>query len=225
MAIVLALYLAITAATGITRTPDATLEALAAQRVIEIQTTFGHRAMPELSQWSWGEVIGWNNGYTDPVAAVVNGWMASPDHRAILLGAYTHIGCAHDATADGRQWFVCILGIPPAAPPPPGQPGSGGGSVPDPLPDTATAQDIRTEQLLMLLAAGGMLVVVGMWAGLQMALWESFLDANPEIRRKYEHFLRLPKPSDPHVCPKHGMKISPGERCWVERCGWRSPPK
>lgn len=81
------------------------------------------------------------------------------------------------------------------------------------------------EQLLMLLACGGMMLVIGYWAGSEMAIWEAFLKANPEIRRKFEHFRTLPKPADPHVCPKHGMKVQPGRKCWVDDCGWTSPPR
>jgi hypothetical protein len=219
--ILAALLIAVAAATQ-PRTISPALEAVAQQRVIEIQSTFGHRPLPELTHWSWGEVIAWNEGYSDPAQAAVDMWMASPTHRAVLTGNYTHIGCAHD-TAGERHYFVCLLGIPPAAPAPPGQP-PGSGPVPGPLPDTALEYSPRTEQLLMLMILGLMLAVIALFAGMRLGQFEAFLDVNPEVKRKFQHFLTLPKPPDPHVCPTHHMKIKPGARCWVGECDWRSPP-
>lgn len=218
-AILAALLIAVAAATQ-PRITSPGLAAVAQQRVIEIQTTFAHRSMPELAQWSWGEVIAWNAGYTNPAQAAVNMWMASPAHRAVLTGNYTHIGCAHD-TAGERHYFVCILGNPPAGggvPPPPATP------IVDVLTDTATDEHNRTEQLLMLMTLGLLLATIALFAGMRLGQFEAFLEVNPEIKRKFEHFLRLPKPPDPHTCPTHHMKIQPGKRCWVGDCDWRSPP-
>lgn len=50
------------------------------------------------------EVIGW--GYTTP-QAVVQGWLNSSGHRAIILGSYTHLGCDFDSR--GNLW-TCNLG-------------------------------------------------------------------------------------------------------------------
>jgi len=43
-------------------------------------------------------------GYTPE--SVVGGWIASPDHRANLLGNYTHIGIGYVRSASGRAYFT-----------------------------------------------------------------------------------------------------------------------
>jgi uncharacterized protein YkwD len=43
-------------------------------------------------------------GYTPET--VVGGWIASPDHRANLLGSYTHIGIGYVRSASGRAYFT-----------------------------------------------------------------------------------------------------------------------
>jgi uncharacterized protein YkwD len=50
-----------------------------------------------------GEDIGM--GYASG-AAEVEGWLASPGHRAILLGAFDHVGVGVAAGRDGRFWYV-----------------------------------------------------------------------------------------------------------------------
>lgn len=201
------------------RTVSGTLQSVAAVRVIEIQTTFAHRPMPELVHWSWGEVIAYNSGYADPIAQTVVMWRNSPTHWNILTGSYTHIGCASD-WAGSRFYAVCLFGIPPAGggvPPPPApyQP------ITDVLTDTAAADErIRIESLLMLFSAGGMLLMAGYYAATEWALHEKFLDLNPEIRHKYDQWRRQP---DPHVCPRHHLKVKPGQPCRIERCDWKSP--
>ncbi|MBB1484159.1 CAP domain-containing protein [Tessaracoccus sp. MC1865] len=41
---------------------------------------------------AWGENVGWNVGYTNPVQTMMDDWMASDSHRAnILEASYTHI--------------------------------------------------------------------------------------------------------------------------------------
>ena len=46
-------------------------------------------------------------------AAVVNGWMQSPGHRAnILHTTFTEIGVAHLVDANGRPYYVQVFGRP-----------------------------------------------------------------------------------------------------------------
>jgi hypothetical protein len=104
-------------ATGISRTADAYLRQVAAKRSAEIVTTFAHRPMPELSGWSWGEVIAYNAGYADPYAQVIVQWRNSPSHWSVLTSGLPRIGCDHRAVGD-RHYFVCIVGRPPVQPAP-----------------------------------------------------------------------------------------------------------
>lgn len=60
--------------------------------------------------YAGSEVIG--RGCSTPVC-MVNGWMNSTDHRNIILGNYTHIGCAVDDMSNGHYmglWWSCDLG-------------------------------------------------------------------------------------------------------------------
>lgn len=45
----------------------------------------------------------------DSAAEVVDAWMASPEHRANILGDYTHVGSAR-ATGHGKVWWVNHFG-------------------------------------------------------------------------------------------------------------------
>jgi hypothetical protein len=102
----------IAAVTGITRSASLTLRARAAQRVVEIQVRFEHGPL-SLGE---AEVIGYNRGYPDPLAAIVAGWLDSPDHAVILRDpVYTRIGCAWALGALDRYWFVCLLATDAAA--------------------------------------------------------------------------------------------------------------
>jgi hypothetical protein len=114
------------AATGIPRTVDPDLTALAEVRATEITTVYAHRYLRELNngKWLlWGEVLGYNGGMADPAAAIVDGWMTSPEHRESLTNPrFDSIGCA--ATQCGVRWyFACIRADAPggvaAEPPPP----------------------------------------------------------------------------------------------------------
>ena len=140
----------IVAATGIPRTVDADLTALAQQRAIEITTVYSHRYLQELNngKWLlWGEILGFNGGFDDPAAAIVDGWMTSPEHRAILTDPrFDSIGCG--ATQVLTRWyFACILADAPgtatAEPPPPTQPtqppASAAPTEPPMLSDTSTS--------------------------------------------------------------------------------------
>src|SRR5262245_46463437 len=65
------------------RTPGETLHDIARQRVIEISrcnTCMNHNLMRS----GTAEVLGYNAGYTDPIAQIIRGWAQSPVHNAIL---------------------------------------------------------------------------------------------------------------------------------------------
>ncbi|HOX47245.1 MAG TPA: CAP domain-containing protein [Myxococcota bacterium] len=82
------------------------------------QVEFGHDgfdarvdALAEQLPWSSaGENVAWNQGYPDPAAQAVEGWMDSPGHRENILGDYdrTGIGIAGDAT-DGYYFTQIFL--------------------------------------------------------------------------------------------------------------------
>lgn len=144
------IYADIYAATGIHRTVDASLEALAKARAVEIVTDFSHDGWPGTTY----EVIAWNAGYADPVAEAVNQWMGSPDHRAILTDPTLNaIGCG-SAYSGGRTYFACELihsagATPTATPLPTASPGSSAGqpqvrpqptNTPTLLPNTSYAR-------------------------------------------------------------------------------------
>src|SRR5690348_11995452 len=109
LSILLALLVA---ATGIPRTADPDLTALAQLRAAETTITWAHRPLPELDngRWSgWGEVIAYRGGDDTPLPEIVAGWMASPEHAAILRDpSLSHIGCGF-AWSGVRLYVVCIL--------------------------------------------------------------------------------------------------------------------
>ena len=81
---------------------------------------FDHQCSGEPSVWQRLAQAGYPNyagsetiarGY-DTVSALVNGWMNSSGHRAILLGNYTHVGCAWDEYDSGYmgRWMTCDFG-------------------------------------------------------------------------------------------------------------------
>lgn len=81
---------------------------------------FDHRAMPELSGYSWGEVIAVNWWAADPAAYALEGWRNSPTHWAVLTWAdLRFIGCgetvavqprsAEDPSLAEKHYFVCLL--------------------------------------------------------------------------------------------------------------------
>lgn len=85
-----------------------TLQAIARERVIEIsrcKLCMTHA----LQRRGTAEVLGWNAGYTDPIAQVVRVWAGSGIHNAILSDRDLHrIGCAHRIVS-GKHYFVCVL--------------------------------------------------------------------------------------------------------------------
>jgi uncharacterized protein YkwD len=57
-----------------------------------------------------GENIGYNLGYTDPGAVVVDGWWRSSKHRANLMYArFTHTGLGVAFAPDGRIFFTQVF--------------------------------------------------------------------------------------------------------------------
>lgn len=142
------LLLLISTATGIDRTVDPSLTAIAERRVVEIQTDYSHNGKPSYT----AEVLVWNSGYTDPVAEALIQWQASPDHWAILTNrAYTRIGCATAALVE-KTYFACELtpGVPGAtAAPAPVVPGT----PPTVLPDAAERKPMSIDLILLIAAA------------------------------------------------------------------------
>jgi hypothetical protein len=113
------------------RTVDSGLHAIAHERVLEISacnSCMDHDGMRS----GTAEVLGYNSGYSNPIAAVLQGWSGSAIHNGILSDAtYGRIGCAERSVGD-RHWFACVLATGGSA----GQRTSGGGGVTS-LPDTA----------------------------------------------------------------------------------------
>lgn len=100
----------ILAMTGISRTTDAGLTAVAEARVVEIQAPDGFDH--DLMRPGTAEVLLWNRGYPDGTTATraaAQGWRDSPSHWSILTsGSLTRIGCAV-TLADETWWFACVL--------------------------------------------------------------------------------------------------------------------
>lgn len=138
----------LTTLTGIPRTVDADLSAIAQRRAVEIscEGCFSHAG------WIYGrdgeaEVIAWNRD-ADPVTRLALQWQGSPPHWAILTDPnLRYWGCAV-AQADGATFGVCLFRSGPAVttepitkPGPAGSPLNVGGaestSLPALLPNTA----------------------------------------------------------------------------------------
>jgi hypothetical protein len=105
---VIALLLAaLLSATGIARTVDADLTAIAEERVVEISACadcFTHVGQPD-DTW---EVLAFTTD-ADPAERAVELWMASAEHAAILTDpSLTRIGCAYRLVADAH-YFACEL--------------------------------------------------------------------------------------------------------------------
>jgi hypothetical protein len=146
VALLLALLVSLT---GIDRTVDPGLTAIAERRVVEISAcpdvlepdpATGELVLVPGPCWSHdgsdpccNEVLAFNSGYADPVTHLAEQWQGSPVHWAILTDpGYTAIGCAV-AFVENRAYAACVLaggGQPATAPSPPPPPPPG-------LPDTA----------------------------------------------------------------------------------------
>ena len=127
------------------RTEDSELHALAHQRAVEIVDEFNHNGMrPGTS-----EVLAWNEGYDDPVAQAVAGWLGSPDHYRVLVDPnLTRIGCGSHVE-DGVYYAACVMasGGNPTATAEPSTEGAPGtdpdaGLIPDVTPHPATPAPI-----------------------------------------------------------------------------------
>jgi hypothetical protein len=90
------------------RTVDADLHAMAHERVAEISacgSCMNHDGMRP----GTAEVIGYNAGFSNAIAQVVDDWASSATHDGILSDrSYGRIGCA-ERSAGGDHWFVCVL--------------------------------------------------------------------------------------------------------------------
>jgi len=136
-----ALLLLIAQITGITRTVDPQLNALAQQRSVEIISNFSHDGKPE----GTAEVITWFlDDPADIPLRIAQNWMNSAPHRSILTNpVYNRIGCGI-THHNGAHYAVCLFvagrGIPNTA-----------------MPDTAMTQPLDWS----LWTALGLLVAVG----------------------------------------------------------------
>lgn len=116
------------------RNADAALHEIAHQRVAELRACrcLEHDRMRS----GTAEVLAWNQGIANPVAAAVASWTRSALHHSILSNtSYGRIGCAE--AADGStHWFACVLAA--GALPAGSQPvGAAAPHVVAALPDTA----------------------------------------------------------------------------------------
>jgi hypothetical protein len=144
--LLLALLIALT---GIPRTADAELSAIAQRRAVEIQSDFSH------SGWVYGrdgeaEIIAMNYG-PDPVTTLAAQWQGSPPHWAILTDPkFDRWGCGIHQVGNAT-WGACIFASGSQAVAQTVAPSSGGndaGSNPAPeipappilLPNTSTEQ-------------------------------------------------------------------------------------
>jgi hypothetical protein len=90
------------------RTVDADLHSIAHQRVAEISacgSCMDHDGM----RAGTAEVLGYNAGFSNSIARVVDDWASSATHDGILSDrSYGRIGCA-ERVARSEHWFVCVL--------------------------------------------------------------------------------------------------------------------
>jgi len=75
------------------------------------------------NNYGGGEIIACPDCYDGTDADLVAAWMASADHKSVILeGAFTHAGVAQAPSGDGRVWWTVNFGINT----------SGGGQTPPP---------------------------------------------------------------------------------------------
>lgn len=58
---------------------------------------------------SAAENVAYNQGYRDPVAQAVQGWINSPGHRVNMEGQFNLTGIGVTRTADGKYYFTQIF--------------------------------------------------------------------------------------------------------------------
>lgn len=84
-------------------------------------TDGGDRLLQEGYYWSsWLEAVGW--GWGGQIAPMVNWWLASPEHRGIILSAEMSdigVGYATGLGPWGHYWCIDLGTRRPAPPPPP----------------------------------------------------------------------------------------------------------
>lgn len=99
----LAMVAAIRAARGDNLPLSPVLTANAQLRAAQLVTDFSHAGAGVPGLW-WGEIIAWN-GYPAEyeIQGVMDAWLASGDHRAILLGNWTAFGVAF--VYSGGHWY------------------------------------------------------------------------------------------------------------------------
>ena len=90
--------------TGIPRTVDADLSAIAQRRAVEIQSDFSHNGWDP----STAEIIAWNRS-ADPVTTLASQWQGSPPHWAILTDPkYDRWGCGISQVGDA-YYGACVF--------------------------------------------------------------------------------------------------------------------
>lgn len=71
---------------------------------------FDRLADAEIAFNAAGENIAFNQGFADPAATAVEGWMNSQGHRAnILRPSFTHAGMGVAVTANGEHFFTQVF--------------------------------------------------------------------------------------------------------------------
>ena len=86
------------------------------QAMLDKKVPLGHSGFKERSAkasfaMSTGENVGYENGYSDPVKTLVDGWINSPPHRRNMLGDFNQIGIAFAHRGDlwyGTQFFALV---------------------------------------------------------------------------------------------------------------------
>lgn len=90
---------------------------LHSQNMASNKVPFGHDGFSQRTQaigkvipWSsTGENVAWNQGYTDPVTAAVQGWLKSPGHLRNIRGDFNLTGIGVAKNAQGRIYFTQIF--------------------------------------------------------------------------------------------------------------------
>jgi hypothetical protein len=94
---------------GIGQQPDGTYKGISHPTQTQLETRLG----PEWAGKGVGEVAIWKFQVLDPMLSVIDGWMASPVHAAVLtatkyehigLGIYTHLPVGEPEVM--RRWYV-----------------------------------------------------------------------------------------------------------------------
>jgi hypothetical protein len=132
-----ALLALLIALTGIPRTADAELSAIAQRRAVEIQSDFSH------SGWVYGrdgeaEIIAMNYS-PDPVTTLAAQWQGSPPHWAILTDPkFDRWGCGIHQVGNAT-WGACIFATGSASAPTP-TPVRAPATVPAPITPAPSAE-------------------------------------------------------------------------------------